>query len=223
MPGDLFEKGGDVNATLPTKFKANTAGYSLSAGLDGNSVGSDLGRKGTFAQKAFDTRVPRILSDIDAVRAQVDPVTGQLMKSRLAAVENARSRSVGNLRDSLARRRVAGSSFANAQEIAANREFDELSDAVRAQSGLERIQLTMNALNEEEALLLEGINREFAELGLAAGFATQVGQIINANQQFQRQLAAEEASGFGQFAGTLVGAGSRLGTSFISAPAGGGA
>ncbi|MGI9491273.1 MAG: hypothetical protein ACR2QF_02485, partial [Geminicoccaceae bacterium] len=144
----------------------------------------------------------------------------QLRQARLAQVRNARDRSIGNLRDNLRRRRVLGSSFAEDALIRAEREFDEAGAAQEAQSFLEELDATQQLIGFESNQLFNALNRELAELGVVANFATATADLFSRNAQFESQLAAEEAAATGSFFGNIAGLLLGGGTTLATAPPG---
>lgn len=93
------------------------------------------------------------------IRADVRPGFGRLTESAVQTIRNRRDEAVGNLRDSLARRRVLGSSFAEDAQARLEAEFAGLEEQTRAQAIIEEIGLTRDILTTEA-----GINQAAAQL-----------------------------------------------------------
>lgn len=141
--------------------------------------------------------------------SQVEPGIGQLTTSQLATLENKRRQAIGNLRQNLARRRLAGSSFAADAEARANAEFAQQAAATKAQSFLTELQLKSNLIQDQATTL----NQDYAAQLAQFNFESQLGAQLSENttnaimqaQQFQQSMAAKEAAGKGQFFGTIGG------------------
>lgn len=198
--------GGGASRSLPNRITVASPGYTFTS-QDGGNV---LNRNQTPEQTAFDTRFPRILGDIDTLRGQADPATGLVRSALLSRVANDRSRAIGNLRNNLAQRRVLGSSFGEFAQTAAERDFAQQDVEAELQALLTGFDLYSRALQSETETLVTGINRDLQEFGAAAGLAPQTSQLLFQNAQFQEQLASQEALGFGQLIGNLVGLGGAL-------------
>lgn len=141
--------------------------------------------------------------DIRGLRQRVAPGFGELTRSRLAAVEAARSRGIGNLRENLARRRVRGSSFGEGALISAEREFGEAEAQVRAQSVLEELDLTSRLIGEETEFQTKGLLDQLTQLnfetGVATNFARTIADIQQRNAQAQFEAAQKAAATSGAF------------------------
>ena len=185
------------------------------------------------------TRSGQLRQDVDALRAQVVPGFGRLTEARVKAIKDRRDEAIGNLRESMARRKVLGSSFAEDAITRAELTFAQEEEAARATSAVEEMALTgdltqmsagllemdANMLQREaqaigldmgltqqdaglfaqelgtiqaaSASLVNTLNREFQELGIAANIAqgvnTSINQIASLNTEaalMQAQLAA---------------------------------
>lgn len=201
-------KGGD-STPKTTIFNIDAGGLQSSSKRKKISVSSDANRQGlveglaaTFPEQA------KLLGDL---RAKVAPGFSDLRASRLTGLENARRRTIGNLRDNLSRRKIAGSSFANDAVTRANLEFSQEEDRIRAETFLEEIDMTQRIAAQE----FEALRGEFStfigelntQLGVATQMASQATAEFNANARFGAQLAAESSSGFGELFGTVLGLG----------------
>lgn len=139
------------------------------------------------------------------LREGVTPGMSALRDARLAEVESARSRAVGNLRDNLQRRRVLGSSFGQDAVLRGEAEFAKEAERVQAESFLQEMELTSQFTQQEfEArrgefqTYLDDLNLQ-AEVGtqLASGATAQLG----ANARLKAQLDATASAGAGKFFG----------------------
>lgn len=156
---------------------------------------------------------------------RVAPGASDLRAARLRELENARQRASSNLTQNLAKRRVAGSSFAN--QLAAEQElaFGQEAEKIAAESLLQELELTNMFQQQRTELELGQIDTELKNLlsalqfegaapqleiddqnfiaGLAAQLASGATGALQANSAIQMQLKAQELAGAGQFAGGL--------------------
>lgn len=158
--------------------------------------------------------IGRKADELAAVRARVKPGFGELTKARLTEIENARSRSIGNLRENLARRRIAGSSFANDALARAEAEFGESAAEARARSTLEELDVTTQLINQEFTARQASAERIIQEMDFQAQIGTQILSGISAElgaaARLEAQLAFDSAQGIGAFfepATTAIGEG----------------
>lgn len=213
----------------------------------------DALRSGYFSQAdEFRGSIPRfeqLFGDYSGrygdMLGMVAPGMGRLTDARVQAIENARERERSNLRASLNKRRVLGSSFA---DNALNRqalEFAQEEERARAQSFMEELDLTQKltadqlkidtaniqtsldmtiaALEAEQAaenVTISELNM-FAQMAQNMASAGQQAAQVNANNALQAaQMQAQSASGRGLFVGNLLGS---IGGPLQSAVAGFGA
>lgn len=201
------------NSRAITSFGGNTTispGFSVTTTQGPNGPITSFNRANTPEQQAFDARFPRALGDIDALRASIRPGFSQLRRARLEQVENARRRSIGTLRENLARRRVLGSSFADDAFSRTEREFADAKAAQEAQSFLEELAAGQQLTTQEMSVLAQGLQREFVEAGIAAQQSLQVMDILQRATQFdqvERRLQAQERN---KIYGAIYGTGSQL-------------
>ena len=195
--------------STPSAFTSSSPGYRMSTQLDekGTGVNSFIQRTGTAPQQAFDSRFPRMLGDIDTLRGGLTPGFSNLRAARLASVDNARNRAMGNLRENIALRRLSGSSFGEDTLIRAEREFAQAEADEQGKSFLEELNANLTVIREESAQVYNALQREMAEAGMSANFISTMGQVISNNQQFAEQAVLNQEAGAAKLAGTLAGFG----------------
>ena len=242
--GDIFQPfnfgglrgrfgGGNVNITSTPERQALvdslTESFQTQAGQVANRIAP-------LFESAFDRQLTTIEEDL---LPQVNPGFGRLTEARnqvfedaLTRLEQRREAETGDLRENLARRRIAGSSFASdaqaRQESAFQQSIDELQGQqaqANAQSFLQELDLTRNLINQrfqtevgqaQSALQLlnnaasldrAGTGAQLDELNTIAQLGGQlVGNIqtaLGGIAQRELQLAAQSAGGLGQAAGLL--------------------
>ncbi len=157
------------------------------------------------------------------LRPQVAPGFGRLTRGiqastqeRIAALRGEGRRTVGNIRENLARRRLAGSSFQASEVAAAEAEFARAEDTARAESAVAEAQafiseigLTSDLIKEEFGAAVAGAETVLRELNFdtstVASLAGLSSQLINDNLTAQAEArAAQEAAGE-DFLGTMLG------------------
>ena len=152
-------------------------------------------------------RFPNILSNLADLRGEVRPGFGRFTEAAVEAIRRAKGDALGNVRQQLQRRRVQGSSFANAQLAGIEAAFGREEALFRGQALLQEIETTFKIINEEFKVKLANFQAEFQELGIAANVAGFVTQALSAQSVVDKQIAAEAAVGagsaFGDFGAVL--------------------
>ena len=198
--------GGDFGVTPTQKLTSNTPAFNLKTfQTQPGRFKTELSRLGSAAQLAQEERFPRILGDTDTLRGTLTPGFSDLREASTRAISNARNKAIGNLRQTLTQRRVAGSSFGEQALVSAERDFAEAESAAQAQSFLAELDANMKVLAFETAQVNDALNREFAELGIATGQTAQLAQLNTQSSQFVAQMKAQEASSRGSGIGSLLG------------------
>lgn len=149
--------------------------------------------------------------EVEALRGEVRPGFGRLTESRVSGLRDQQRRSVGNLREELSRRRVAGSSFAAREVSALESEFRREEDLVRAESFLQELNSTMDLIGQEAGLFGAESGLVDQESGLLAQETGLVG--------LSADLIAREAGFVGEEA-ELQQIGTQMMADFLSAEGG---
>lgn len=195
--------------------------------------------KGTFLSGASGLRdnfAPRFqdafqngLANVGGLIDQVRPGFGRLTDARVQANNNARERTISNLSDNLARRRVSGSSFAQDSITRAENEFAQQESEIRAESFLQELQLTselqqreldislssaktamelyLSALDLERQSTEVDLNEENTKIQIAQNLINGIQQQANRNAQLNAEgqlFDARSAAGFGGLIGSSV-------------------
>jgi hypothetical protein len=154
-----------------------------------------------------------LMGGADALAGQrglVNPGFGALTEARVGALDSARRRATGTLRDNLSRRRVLGSSFAADAMGRVESEFGRQEAEVRAQSFLEELQLTTNLIERETQFRTNAMATALDSLNFEASLATQLATgataAMQASASMQAQLAQMQIGQMLDVAGTLFGA-----------------
>ncbi len=192
----------------PTGFGFGGGSVSESPTLAGN-IGN---LQSTFGQAA---------SAFGALGKTVQPGFSQGRMAGLRQISNTFAQNKSNLQDTLAQRRILGSSFANSQFSQQAADEAQTKADFEASSYLQELQasqqLVQQQYNEQTQAFSTAITQSNIESGIAAQLTSsnnQIGaQIASANAQLQAQSQA----GAGSFLGTIIGAGARLGAAAIMA------
>ena len=219
---------------LGTSQALSTSNFSLAGGkltsLDPstqNSIKSLLGGGLTGANQAFGdaataniggirSGLQGIQGGIQGLRAQVAPGMGEVTASRVRALRDASAQAIGNLRDSLGRRGVMGSSFANDAVSRERQAFTQEEASQRAQGKIEEISISSQLFTQEMTNLAEQLGldkftadamqqqfqniatqaemqqreltRQLNELGVAGGIINQANQISSQVAMAQAEM-----------------------------------
>lgn len=126
------------------------------AGISGLSS-SLMGIKPNFAGTA---------NSLEELRGQVRPGFGRLTEARVQAIRNAGAESIGNLRESLSRRGVMGSSFANDAETRTRMATGQEEERARAEAFTQEIGMSRQIITDQ-------ITNELTRFGAALGLAQE--------------------------------------------------
>lgn len=172
------------------------------------TVGSNARRQGLVSDRA--SLFGQQGREYGGLVGQVTPGFGRLTQARVQAVQNARRRSLGDLRENLARRRIGGSSFAADAVTRAEAEFAQQEAEVRAQSFLEELQLKSDLLDRQFTAARGEFETYLNELNLQTEVALKLSQganaVLSANEQFAAELMAREVASDNAFYGQVGGA-----------------
>ena len=180
----FFGKQNRAGPTVPGFNRTNiqTPGFGLTSKLtEGGKLNTVLTPRETAARNALESRFPAFLQDIGELREQVAPGFSAFREAGLGQLRNERDATVGNLRESLSRRGVLGSSFGQDVVGRTRAEFGQKRAQFAAQTTLQEMEATRNLIQFESQLIMEQINREFQELNFAAGFGANTQALINQN------------------------------------------
>lgn len=144
-------------------------------------------------------------TDIDSPLARM----GELTQQRIADVER---RTIGTLRDQLARRRVLGAGFAQDAIARAGAEFARESAEAEAQTALQRVDIETQLIERETALNMQSFNVAMESMNmeavLGAQFVTDANDLMLRASELRLEAAlwrAESIAGvFGTSSGTAA-------------------
>lgn len=143
------------------------------------------------------------------LRDQVTPGFGRLTRERVEAIRNAGQRTVGNLREDLSRRRVAGSSFASREIASVEQSFAQQEELARAESFLGELDLTRQLISDEFDATIGGaqvlVDQFNLDSTLAANLSNAASAQVNANLAAQAEIAQANDEAGGGLLGFVTG------------------
>jgi len=195
-PGDAVDVLNNVSQT-----GSNFTG----GGLTGSRVGNTFSVTGSAPRDQLINQIGGTLNKESRafanLRDQFGVGTSNIRKDLLNRIDNNQTKFIGDLRDSLHRRRIAGSSFAADTLARANREFNDQRSQVADQVGLLELQAQGQLINQQFTTAVQSFNNALQEMNLQGNTAVSLatsGQTVLANMaKVQANLLAQQAQGTG--------------------------
>lgn len=148
-------------------------------------------------------------SEFRDLRKDVRPGFGRLTRARVEAIRTTGRRVVGNLRESLGRRRVLGSTFASREIASQESEFGRQEEVARAESFLQELGLTSQLITEEFNSSIGAVRDVLQQLNfettIGANLSTAASAQINANITAQAEARAAQQAAGESFIDNLIG------------------
>ena len=173
-----FKPVGFSGGGLSGGFNKDSNKFELTRNAEGNTAVAGL-------TESFEARK----SAFAGLKSRVAPGFGEVTRTTVDAIRRAGSRTVGNLREELSKRRVAGSSFAQREIAGVEAQFGELEAKTRAESKLQELGVTIELTNQETAAATEGATALLKQLNIEGSLAAALGQATS--QQIQNNLFAQ--------------------------------
>lgn len=175
-------------------------------------------------QSALQGRAGEFAALRGGLNRDIAPLIGNLRTAGVDAIRGRSRRAIGDLRENLARRRIAGSSFAADAVSRAEAEFAKQEAEFGAQAGVKEFELNQqlaqmdaDLLDKETQANIEGfqsqLNQMNLESGLAAQLSSQMSQLSAENARAIGDILAQFAAARAGIAGTAAGAGTALAAS----------
>ena len=205
----IFGNSGNVTSSVRQfkPFGANTPGTSFTA--DNGSFTATRSPETQNALTNLSKAFGNTATDFGKLRTQVAPGFGKLTEVGLRAVEDARLRTVGDLKQNLSRRRVLGSSFAEDDISRTNAEFSRVSEQIETENFIKEIEETRQLINDESAAATAQykvlIDQGNFESSVAAQLAASATSVLGDLAKFEAALLNEFAGRQGDIAGTVAG------------------
>ena len=211
--GDLFGGGGGTPQVSATRPGFNAGGFIGRVDPSGNATVTPTAQR-TGLVNDLSGSYQTFGNELGNLRATVAPGYNSLLDARLNQINDAAHRSIGNLRQSLAARRVLGSSFGQDTISRQNAEFSRLRDQAIADNFIRSLEANRQLLGQQYGAYADQFNTGLNELNLEAkigsALATQGAQILNDTAKINADFTAKSQAGAGQFLGTILGQGTKL-------------
>ncbi len=182
-------------ASLTGEPKSTIGGDPLFGGIGGKTIstpGFDFSEGVLSRTGGFQDTSKRILGDLETNRGRFSTGFTEFTASRLQDIENARARTVGNLRSQLGRRGILGASFAQDLITRTNIGFAQEADRVRAEAQVAEAQLDLQNLQTQQQANQATVANQLAELGFAGDFISNINQLLVQRDQIAAQLKIAE-------------------------------
>lgn len=171
-----------------------TPGYGFGyTGKDGKWTGT-INRSGE-TQGFMDRLLAGLGADEDSYRellSQIRPGFGRLSEATQEQIRNQYAQRFGDLREQLGRRRVLGSSFANAEEERMNLERDQQMRLAMSQAMVEELKMTADVLKAQSDTRNQTLQTAFSQIqfegNLGINMQNMVMNSMNENLQAQQDL-----------------------------------
>lgn len=191
---DLVGAAGDVYSAFrkpPGQINPLNAGFQGLQTTPGYNFGGGVltRREGPTAVRAG---LQGLQGKIQGLQGEVRPGFGRLTESGVQAIRQKAAEASGNLRANLARRGLAGASFASDLQTRLDAEYGQLENQFRTQAFQEEMGATAALLDQEHNTILSQLQQDFGELGTATAFLSGVKQAAVNQKQIAAQLAEEK-------------------------------
>lgn len=171
--------GGGLSASYVGGTKKQPGRLLLAPSAERTGLIGDL--SGTFLRQS---------GEYAGLRPLIRPGFGELTRTRVQALQNARIRTIGDLRETFAQRRMQGSSFAQDTLARAELEFAEKEAELRASSFLEELQLTTEMIGKEYQARSASYAAKIQDLNMQADVAVK---LISSGQGVIADMAKTQA------------------------------
>lgn len=209
---------GSIENYKPYDFTSTGLSGSLEDGTFSLTRSGELTNQLGGLQSALSKRALEFANLRKGLNRDTSGIIGALRETGVNAIQNRRRRAIGDLRENLARRRVAGSSFAADALSRAEAQFAQEEAQFGAEVGVKEFELNQQTLAKEMELLSAeteanvqsfqaGLSQLNLESGLAAQLATGMSGIAAENARAIAQIYAEYAAARTNIVGTAIGAG----------------
>lgn len=216
--GGIAAGSGLISRALGPSGAERRAGEFVPVGFNTPGLNADVSRssvgitRSSGLQENLDT-LRRTLNNrasaFAGLRSRVSGAVGEVTQSRVDAIRSAGLRTVGNLREELARRRVGGSSFAQREIASTEAMFGREEERAAAEGKLTELGLTAEFLNEEFASSIQAVTSLVDQFNFESDLAARIGgaasAAINSANVAAAELSAQRRQGAGELFGTLLG------------------
>jgi hypothetical protein len=190
----LFDQQNKLANNTISPFYSQMPGYNLETGMNNGQTFANVSRTGE-TQGFMDRLMAGLGADENSYQdllSQIRPGFGRLSEAQQEQIKNSYAQRYGDLRSQLARRRVLGSSFANADLERMNLERDQQMRASMAESMVQELKMTGDVLKAQTDSRNQTIQTAFSQLqfegNLGINLTNMVMQSMNENLQAQQDL-----------------------------------
>lgn len=182
---------GALQSFSPSGFSAP----GVSGGFSGGTFNLSRTAQGQSALGGLQSALANRGAQFGGLRSVVAPLSSQIRDAGIGRLQAERQRTVGNLRDNLARRRVLGSSFAQDAVSRAEAEFAQRQAEFEADVGMQELQQTMALIDQQTQADIGAFQTELSQLNLegemAANMANATSGILSNIAQLEAQLLSQ--------------------------------
>jgi len=159
--------------------------------------------------EALKTRLGERSAEFKNLRSKVGGAFSDVIRGRVDAIRQAGSRTVGNLREELSKRRVLGSSFAQREIAGIEASFAEQEARERSEGALAQLGAEAELINQEFQGGIQSAMAMISQLNLEGSLAANLG-VSAQNLMMARAEGQAQADQFGEgaqidFLGTVAG------------------
>src|SRR3990167_2139287 len=165
----------------PVRLSVMAPGYNFENGR--------LVRGNTDVQNEMSRRFPSALSSLDTLRGQVKPFGSAFRTAAMGRLRSGYDEAVGNLRTQLARRGLAGASFAADSEGRLTAEFAKQQAEVEADAAGQELDFTLQLIQAEQKVINDAMQQEFKEFGASADLVAAGAELTSMNAAAAARLA----------------------------------
>lgn len=161
----------------------------------------------------------QVAPGLSRLTTDITDTLGASLRERIASIRGEGRRTVGNIRENLARRRLAGSSFQASEVASAEAEFSRIEDAARAENAQQQAQAKAAAFLQEIDFSRDLIQREFQssiagaqavltdlnfDTAVAAELSGLSSKLMNDNLTAQAEARAAQEQAGEDFLGSIM-------------------
>lgn len=221
ITGDPSAATGPISDFSPTGFTSAGLSGSVTDGTFNLTRSPELTSQMGGLQSALSQRALEFANLRKGLRRDAGSLIGGLKKSGIQGIQDKRRRAVGDLRENLASRRVAGSSFASDAVTRAEAEFAKEEAQFGAEADIKQFEMEQEVLGKEMELLdqetqanIQGFQSNLTQLNLESGLAAQISTAMSGiaaeNARAIGEIMAEYAAARANIIGTAVGVGAGI-------------
>lgn len=160
--------------------------------------------RGAEGQKAAGLR-SSLLGDLAGLQSQVRPGFGRLTQAAKKNTTDTFGKRRGNLRGQLARRRVLGSSFGEAEESSLALEEAQALEAAESRSLLQEIDASANLIDQQFKQTATAMQEDLQALGFLTGMQNTITSVLSDQAAIDKDIAVKQAQGRGKLFGDIFG------------------